>query len=159
MKPKIQKSCLLFTTLSACPAILAMVFTHGAMAAAYTWDGVPTLTTVGPPTPNWNPDSATDVATGDTLTFAGTTLLTPYNDISGLTLANTAGATAFTFASGAGAFVLSGNAVTVGLTTVRLRAGQQPKAQATSKYKTPLYSPATTRISISASDQVPEPLP
>ena len=79
---------------------------HG---AALTWDGGGangnTSTAL-----NWAGDVA-PAATGDTLTFAGTVNLAVTND--SLTSLATGG-TAITFAAGAGAFTLGGNALTVG---------------------------------------------
>lgn len=54
---------------------------------------------------NWNPDAV--FASGGSPNFAGTTRLTPINDLTGL---NTA---VFNFAAAAGSFVVSGNAVTL----------------------------------------------
>ncbi len=73
--------------------------------ALITWIG-------GGTTDNWNDagnwDLARIPALGDTMVFAGTTRLTSVNDLAGLSLAG------LQFSAGAGAFVLSGNAITLG---------------------------------------------
>lgn len=78
-------------------------------AAALTWDGGGADGKWSTAT-NWSTDVA-PAATGDTLTFAGTTNLSVTNDA--VTSLATSG-TAITFASGAGSFAISGNTLTLG---------------------------------------------
>ena len=80
-----------------------------ASAATKTWDG-------GGGNGNWSTGANWDLdtapsATGDILNFVGTTNLSAVND--SVTALATSG-TAITFASGAGSFNLSGNAITMG---------------------------------------------
>ncbi|MEY4385087.1 MAG: hypothetical protein RLY20_370 [Verrucomicrobiota bacterium] len=84
--------------------------TETARAAAKTWDGGASPNGNWSGAANWDLDTAPG-ATGDTLTFGGTTGLANNNDL--ITALATSG-TALTFASGAGSFVLSGNAITMG---------------------------------------------
>lgn len=96
----------LFLSLS----IAAPMLVSFASAAAYTWDGGDNTSTGWATATNWSTDIA-PAATGDTLTFAGTNNLSAVNNV--VTSLATTG-TAITFASGAGAFTLSGNALTLG---------------------------------------------
>lgn len=84
-------------------------------AVALTWDGGGTDNNWSTDA-NWVGDPLLNPTNGDTLTFAGSTRLTSNNDLTGLILANATNATAFTFSSGAGAFVLSGSSITTGTT-------------------------------------------
>lgn len=89
---------------------LATVFSYTVQDTNPTWDGGAS------PDGNWSNGAnwvlnGRPTSTGATLTFAGTTGLANTNDC--VTALNTSG-TALTFASGAGAFVLKGNAVTMG---------------------------------------------
>lgn len=90
-------------------ALTVMLCAPAAFAAADTWNGgggSPYNWSVGA---NWGGTAPN--ATGDTLTFGGSTGLANNNDK--VTALATSG-TALTFASGAGSFVLSGNAITMG---------------------------------------------
>lgn len=96
-----------FVSIAAVAAALPLV--PAAFGAALTWDGGGSdgLTSTAA---NWSTDVA-PAATGDTLTFAGTTNLTVTNDsITSL------GSGSITFASDAGSFNIGGNALTVGNT-------------------------------------------
>lgn len=85
--------------------ILALSFVPAVPAADRTWDGL------GADNLWTNPDNWDGVApvAGDALFFGGVTRLTPSNDV----LADTSFA-GITFNSGAGAFSLSGNRITLG---------------------------------------------
>lgn len=122
MKPKSITSfasALLVSSLASFPTSMS--------ATALTWDGGGVDNNWSTDA-NWVGDPVADPANGDTLTFAGTTRLAPNNDLTGLILANASNATAFTFSSGAGAFVLSGNAITVGTTTANTNVVYQQSA-------------------------------
>jgi fibronectin-binding autotransporter adhesin len=80
------------------------------LGAAKTWDGGANPSGNWSSPANWDADTA-PAATGDTLTFGGTIGLAATND--SVAALSTSG-TALTFASGAGSFVLRGNAVTMG---------------------------------------------
>lgn len=95
-------------SLSAFAAALPLV--PAAFGAALTWDGGGSPDGNFSIGTNWAANVAPN-ATGDTLTFAGTTNLSAVND--SVTSLATSG-TALTFASGAGAFTVSGNALTLG---------------------------------------------
>ena len=108
MKPKSHAFLNLSTLLTAGLACAAI--TQSASGTAYTWDGGDNTSTSWSTATNWSTDAA-PAATGDTLTFAGTTNLSPVNDV--VTSLATSG-TEITFASGAGSFNLSGTAITMG---------------------------------------------
>ncbi|MEO5715854.1 MAG: autotransporter-associated beta strand repeat-containing protein [Luteolibacter sp.] len=102
------------------PALLAssslLVFVSFANATSLTWDGAPdgggtSADAKWSTVTNWLGDTTVPAATGDTLTFGGTTNLNAQND--SVTALATSG-TAITFASGAGSFNLSGNTLTLG---------------------------------------------
>jgi autotransporter-associated beta strand protein len=97
------------TTASFGILLAVLLAAPAAFAAADTWNGgggSPYNWSVGA---NWGGTAPN--ATGDTLTFSGTTGLANNNDK--VTALATSG-TALTFASGAGSFVLSGNVITMG---------------------------------------------
>lgn len=95
--------------------IAAGAMTQRATGATLTWDGE--LTGAGgssnwgairdplplSPITNWNPNVV--ASSGDQLIFAGGSLLTSYNDLAALSVS------ALSFAAGAGAFTLNGNAI------------------------------------------------
>ena len=85
--------------------ILALILSAGLAQAANIWDG-------GGADDNWNTAANWDDNAVPTfpvgLNFGGTTRLAPNNDLSSLTV------NGLTFDSGAGAFVLGGNAITLG---------------------------------------------
>jgi autotransporter-associated beta strand protein len=81
--------------LSLAPATGAQIITWDGGGANNNWSS----------TANWNPDQA--VPSGALMTFAGTTRLTPNNDLSGVSLQS------LNFAAGAGSFTLGGNAITM----------------------------------------------
>lgn len=104
MKPKFTNINILAIRATLCLSLLS----SSVMGAALTWDG-------GGADGNWSTAAnwATDTApaaTNDTLTFAGTTNLNAVNDL--VTAINVG--TSITFASGAGSFNISGNAITLG---------------------------------------------
>jgi autotransporter-associated beta strand protein len=99
------------------PSITLLVFVlkiasqpHTSFAAAKTWDGGGNPTFTWSTGLNWDLDAAPS-ATVDTLTFGGIIGLANNNN---LITALAPSGTALTFASGAGSFVLSGNAITMG---------------------------------------------
>lgn len=104
-----------FSFASFCRALLfgGLLVSSTASAATFTWDGGGADGNWGTAA-NWNPDGA-PTATGNNFIFAGTTNLNAVNNIVTST-DTTTNSTAFTFSAGAGAFVLSGNALTVGTT-------------------------------------------
>ncbi|MEA1909859.1 MAG: autotransporter-associated beta strand repeat-containing protein, partial [Patescibacteria group bacterium] len=85
--------------------IVALILSAGIAQAANVWDG-------GGADNNWNTAANWDDNAVPTfpvgLNFGGTTRLAPNNDLSSLTV------NGLTFDSGAGAFVLGGNAITLG---------------------------------------------
>ena len=92
-----------------CYFAIAIMAAPAAFAAAKTWDGG------GNPNFNWSVNANWDLdtkpsATGDTLTFGGSTGLLSTNDSTVTSLTSTS----FTFASGAGSFVLYGTGITAG---------------------------------------------
>ncbi len=95
--------------LSAAAIAASLPLVPAAFGAAYTWDGGGSDGNTGTAA-NWSADVA-PAATGDTLTFAGTTNLSVANN--SLVSLATSG-TAIAFASGAGSFTLGGNALTLG---------------------------------------------
>lgn len=108
-------------------AILGLAFaghTQNATAADLTWSGGSGNNWSTPS--NWSPSQAP--VTSDTLTFSGATNTTSVNDIGGLTLANATNTTAFTFLSGAGAFVVSGSSITAGTSTANTNVVYQQSA-------------------------------
>jgi fibronectin-binding autotransporter adhesin len=88
-------------------AFTALLAIPSGYAANETWDGGDADDNFWQSNENWLDDSA-PLAT-DTLFFGGTTRLNPVNDYAGGTQFN-----GITFNAGAGAFVLSGNAITLG---------------------------------------------
>ena len=86
-------------------ALLQALFTGAAAQAAGTWDGGGADDYWGSAT-NWVDDVVP--AFPEALTFAGSTRLSPTNNLEGATVTN------ITFAAGAGAFTLWGNPVTLG---------------------------------------------
>jgi hypothetical protein len=89
---------------AAAPALLAVIWLGGyARAATKTWDGGGT-SGLWSDAVNWN---AAIAATGDSATFDGTTRLNNTNDF-------VTALVGITFNSGAGAFVLNGNGITLG---------------------------------------------
>ncbi len=85
--------------------MLALAFIAGAAQAANLWDGGGANNNWNT-ADNWDDNSVPSFPVG--LTFGGTTRLTPNNDLSSLTV------NGITFDSGAGAFVIGGNAITLG---------------------------------------------
>lgn len=83
-------------------------FPHIAFAAVKTWDGGGNPNFNWSVGANWDADAA-PAATGDTLTFAGSTGLSANNDF--ITALANGG---ITFSAGAGSFNLGGNAITIG---------------------------------------------
>lgn len=83
---------------------LTILFLGAGPVLAQTWDGGGADNNWSTAA-NWNPDAV--FATGGSPSFSGTTRLTPFNDLTGLSVA------VFNFASSAGAFVVSGNSVTL----------------------------------------------
>lgn len=87
-------------------SLLIIVSTSSAFALTLTWDG--SFSADWTKKQNWG--NNTSIAAGDDLVFAGTTRLTNNNDTSAGTSYNS-----ITFSSSAGAFVLNGNSMTLGV--------------------------------------------
>ncbi len=94
----------------------AVLWAGGAKAASFTWTGGSLTSSnwsdagiVGFVVGNWGLLAASAPGSTDSVTFAGSTRLTPNNDLAANTLIN-----GVSFASGAGAFTLGGNAIDLG---------------------------------------------
>lgn len=99
MKPKFHTGHSLGLIVVGCS--LAGLSTQSALAINYTWDGGGGDANWGTAA-NWNPDGAPTPSSGNSLIFAGTTLLTPINNYGdGDDFQN------ITFSAGAGAFTIS----------------------------------------------------
>jgi len=85
-------------------AVLILTLAAGSALAGTTWDGGGSDNNWSTAT-NWNGDAAP--SSPSALNFAGTTQLTPNNDFTNFTVKG------FTFSSGAGAFIIGGNAISL----------------------------------------------
>ncbi|EDY16766.1 hypothetical protein CfE428DRAFT_5729 [Chthoniobacter flavus Ellin428] len=96
---------------SAVLMLAGILLAHHSFGATFTWNGGGANGNWSTPG-NWSSGTA-PTATGNNFVFGGTTNLSAVNDV--VTATDTAFAnTALTFASGAGSFTLSGNALTIG---------------------------------------------